>query len=63
MAKLLFMKKSETPGYVWERRPYYMTTINQLVRKGRKKKTRKRKSPVLAIGFNSIKKRELCSIS
>ena len=30
-----------------------MTTINQLVRKSRGKKTRKRKSPALNIGFNS----------
>ena len=30
-----------------------MTTINQLVRKNRKDKTRKSKSPVLNVGFNS----------
>ena len=30
-----------------------MTTINQLVRKNRKDKTKKRKSPVLNVGFNS----------
>lgn len=30
-----------------------MPTINQLVRKNRKNKTRKSKSPVLSIGFNS----------
>jgi small subunit ribosomal protein S12 len=30
-----------------------MTTINQLVRKGRSKKTYKSKSPVLNFGFNS----------
>ena len=35
-----------------------MTTINQLVRKGRKSKTRKSKSPVLGIGLNSIKKKQ-----
>ena len=35
-----------------------MTTINQLVRKGRKSKVRKSKSPVLGIGLNSIKKIE-----
>lgn len=35
-----------------------MTTINQLVRKGRKSKVRKSKSPVLGIGLNSIKKKE-----
>ena len=31
-----------------------MPTINQLVKKGRKSKTRKAKSPVLNIGFNSM---------
>ncbi len=30
-----------------------MSTINQLIRKGRKDKTRKSKSPVLGIGYNS----------
>lgn len=30
-----------------------MPTINQLIRKNRKDKTRKRKSPVLGIGYNS----------
>ncbi len=30
-----------------------MTTINQLVRKSRKDKTKKSKSPVLNVGFNS----------
>ena len=30
-----------------------MPTINQLVRKNRSKKTRKSKSPVLNIGYNS----------
>ena len=34
-----------------------MTTINQLVRKGRGEKTRKRKSPVLGIGYNSREKK------
>ncbi len=33
-----------------------MPTINQLVRKNRGKKTRKRKSPVLGYGFNSQKR-------
>ena len=33
-----------------------MPTINQLVRKGRGEKTRKRKSPVLGIGYNSREK-------
>ncbi|MDD2518513.1 MAG: 30S ribosomal protein S12 [Bacilli bacterium] len=35
-----------------------MPTINQLVRKGRSTKTRKSKSPVLGIGYNSRKKKE-----
>ena len=34
-----------------------MPTINQLVRKGRREKVRKRKSPVLGIGFNSKEKK------
>ena len=34
-----------------------MPTINQLVRKNRTKKTRKSKSPVLAVGYNSRKKK------
>ena len=34
-----------------------MPTINQLVRKGRWEKVRKRKSPVLGIGFNSKEKK------
>ena len=34
-----------------------MPTINQLVRKNRGKKTRKSKSPVLAVGYNSRTKR------
>ncbi len=34
-----------------------MPTINQLVKKGRKSKTRKGKSPVLNIGFNSLKRK------
>ena len=34
-----------------------MPTINQLVRKGRKNKTRKSKAPVLGIGFNSKEKK------
>ena len=33
-----------------------MPTINQLVRKNRGKKTKKRKSPVLGYGFNSQKR-------
>ena len=35
-----------------------MPTINQLVRKNRTKKTRKSKSPVLNIGFNSKDKKQ-----
>jgi len=34
-----------------------MTTVNQLVRKGRGSKTRKSKSPVLSVGYNSRKKK------
>ena len=34
-----------------------MTTVNQLVKKGRGKKTRKSKSPVLTFGFNSMEKK------
>lgn len=34
-----------------------MPTINQLVRKGRKSKTKKSKSPVLGIGYNSRTRR------
>jgi small subunit ribosomal protein S12 len=33
-----------------------MPTINQLIKKGRKSKTKKSKSPQLNIGFNSLKK-------
>src|SRR5690606_22191644 len=36
-----------------------MPTINQLVRKRRKNKTKKSKSPVLGIGYNSRKKKEI----
>ena len=34
-----------------------MATINQLVRNGRGKKTKKSKSPVLQVGLNSIERR------
>ena len=34
-----------------------MPTINQLVKKGRKSKTKKSKSPVLGIGLNSLKRK------
>ena len=42
-----------------------MATINQLVRKGRKDKTKKSKSPVLNIGYNSKDKLKTnnCSLS
>ena len=40
-----------------------MPTINQLVRKSRKDKTRKSKSPVLGIGFNSKEKQETVTFS
>lgn len=35
-----------------------MTTINQLVRKGRSDKVRKSKSPALEVGYNSRKKKQ-----
>ena len=35
-----------------------MTTINQLVKKNRGKKTRKSKSPVLNVGFNTIERKQ-----
>ena len=35
-----------------------MPTINQLVRKGRKRKVRKPKAPVLLVGVNTIKKKQ-----
>ncbi len=35
-----------------------MTTINQLVRKGRSDKTRKSKAPALEIGYNSREKKQ-----
>ena len=34
-----------------------MPTINQLVRKNRSKKTKKSKSPVLNVGFNSMERK------
>lgn len=37
---------------------YSMPTTNQLVKKGRKNKVRKSKSPVLNVGFNTIDKKE-----
>ena len=35
-----------------------MPTINQLVKKNRNKKTRKSKSPVLNVGFNTIERKQ-----
>ena len=35
-----------------------MTTINQLVKKGRGKKTRKSKSPVLNVGLNTLERKQ-----
>ena len=35
-----------------------MTTINQLVKKGRSKKTRKSKSPVLNVGLNTLERKQ-----
>lgn len=35
-----------------------MLTLNQLVKKGRRDKVRKSKSPVLGVGFNSVQKKQ-----
>ena len=35
-----------------------MPTINQLVKKNRQKKTKKSKSPVLNVGFNTLERRQ-----
>jgi len=35
-----------------------MTTINQLVKKGRSKKTKKSKSPVLNVGLNTLERKQ-----
>ena len=35
-----------------------MATINQLVKKGRGKKTRKSKSPVLNVGYNTLERKQ-----
>jgi small subunit ribosomal protein S12 len=43
---------------VWIERSLYMPTISQLVRKGRKKKTKVSKSPVLGFGWDSINKKQ-----
>lgn len=39
------------------RKEEFMSTINQIVRKGRGKKVRKGKSPALNIGLNSLKRK------
>lgn len=39
------------------RKGMYMSTINQIVRKGRGKKVRKGKSPALNVGLNSLKRK------
>ena len=40
-----------------------MTTINQLIRKGRKSKTKKSKSPVLNVGYNTLSKKQVETLS
>lgn len=35
-----------------------MPTVNQIIRKGRSKKTKKSKSPALLVGLNSIEKKQ-----
>ena len=40
-----------------------MPTINQLVRKNRQKKTRKSKSPVLNVGFNTLERKQTSTTS
>lgn len=40
-----------------------MTTINQLVRKGRGKKVRKSKAPVLGVGTNTIRRKQTANPS
>ena len=35
-----------------------MPTINQLVKKNRSKKTKKSKSPVLNVGYNTLEKKQ-----
>lgn len=36
----------------------YMPTFNQLVRKNRKDKTKKSKSPVLNVGYNALERKQ-----
>jgi small subunit ribosomal protein S12 len=43
---------------VWKERRENMPTINQIIRKGRKSKTTKKKSPALNIGYNSKDKKQ-----
>ncbi len=40
-----------------------MPTINQLVKKNRQKKTRKSKSPVLNVGFNTLERKQTDAVS
>ena len=40
-----------------------MPTINQLVRKNRQKKTKKSKSPVLNVGFNTLERKQTSTTS
>ena len=37
---------------------FNMPTINQLVKKNRQKKTKKSKSPVLNVGFNTLERKQ-----
>ena len=54
LADLIKYRKNDTPGYVCRKKGVHMPTINQLVRKKRKDKTRKSKSPVLGIRLNTL---------
>ena len=48
----------DTPGSVYMEGGYFnMPTINQLVKKKRSKKTRKSKSPVLNVGYNTLERK------
>ena len=47
----------DTPGCVLMKGGF-MPTINQLVKKNRGKKTKKSKSPVLNIGYNTLEKKQ-----
>ena len=48
----------DTPGCVLMKGAITMPTINQLVKKNRSKKTRKSKSPVLNVGYNTLEKKQ-----